>query len=145
VARTALSLIAKNSAPERFTIQAYASGRKMAPKPRPLRLQVKLTDEEHEQLSAQAAALGKTRSAFVRDALRKAAEHETTVPSTVTRTDALGLLASAVEEGSVTAMVALERALRLQPVEAPVHRRRGRVTVADLTPDELQAGLRLVR
>jgi hypothetical protein len=100
---------------------------------------VRLTDSEHEQLSRRAAALGKTRAALVREALRRAAEAETQASATPTRTDALGLLANAAEEGSVTAMVALERALRLQPVEPdrrPVVP--GTVRVRDLPPGALR-------
>jgi Ribbon-helix-helix protein, copG family len=116
----------------------------MPQRPRPHRLHVRLSREEHDQLSARAVALGKTRSALIRDALRKATTEETTEdatpPGTVTRTNALAMLAAAAEQGSVTAMVALERALRLEPLAEPLAPvMPGEVKLSDLPPGVLRA------
>jgi hypothetical protein len=57
----------------------------------------------------------------------------------------LRLLAAKGKAGSVLAMLALARELRLEPVEpAAPRRRRGRVRVRDLTAEELRAGMRVV-
>jgi hypothetical protein len=110
------------------------------------RVTVVLDAEQLAQLDAEAAALGISRSAALRRHLDETEPLQAPELVTPTRETTLAKLEQAAANGSVTAMTALARELRLGgPLEAPVRRRRGRVTVADLTPDELQAGLRLVR
>jgi hypothetical protein len=103
------------------------------------RVTVVLDAEQLAELDAEAKALGISRSAALRRHL------DETGPLTPTRETTLAKLEQAAAKGSVTAMTALARELRLGgPLETSMRPRRGRVTVDDLTPDELQAGLRLV-
>ena len=111
----------------------------MPQKPRPRRIQVKLSPEEYAHLATKAAALGLTKSATVRDALRKAtSEAGAPAPTTeLARSEALELLAAAARDGSITAAAVLARELRIEPVEqrptvvAPV-------TVGSLPPGALR-------
>jgi hypothetical protein len=110
------------------------------------RVSVVLDAEQLAQLDAEATALGISRSAALRRHLDGTQPLQTPELVTPTRETTLAKLEQAAANGSVTAMTALARELRLGgPMETSAHRRRGRVTVADLTADELQAGLRLVR
>jgi hypothetical protein len=82
-------------------------------------VQVKLDQDEYDALAVKAGDMGLSRSALVREAVRTyAMTEEQGEPS---RVEALELLAIAARAGSVPAQIALERALRLAPleVEAP--------------------------
>src|SRR5262245_29782131 len=103
----------------------------MPQKPRPRRVQVKLSADEHAQLAAKAARLGVTKSARVRGALRKATKPE------LVRTEALELLATAARNGSISAAAVLARELRIEPVEQRPTAV-ARVTVGDLPPGALR-------
>jgi Ribbon-helix-helix protein, copG family len=112
----------------------------MPQKPRPCRIQVKLSAEEYAHLATEAATLGMTKSAMVRDALRKTVS-EAGAPVAATtelaRTEALELLAVAARNGSITAAAVLSRELRIEPIE----RRPKAVTtvaVSDLPPGALR-------
>jgi hypothetical protein len=110
----------------------------MSPKPRPYRVQVKLDRQEYQSLAARAAALGTTRSAVVRDALRTAAADDT-APATgaLTRVEALQLLAEQAKGGSAVAAAALARELRIEPVAAETVKT-GPVSLDELRPGELR-------
>lgn len=86
----------------------------MAQRPRPCRVQVKLNRDEYATLAAKAAELGVSRSTLVRDAIRTYGRAAT---GELTRMDALELLATAARDGSVPALIALERTLRLAPLQ----------------------------
>ena len=86
------------------------------PAPRPHRLSIKLTDHEYEELEARAAAEGTTKAAIVRAAIASARARG--AGADLTHDQALALLSDAAISGSVVAMVALERALRLLPPPA---------------------------
>ena len=87
----------------------------MAPRCRPRRLSLKLTNEEYEALEARAAAIGATKSQIIRDALREAPD-DVAPAAELTRVEALELLAEQARAGSVAAAEAVARELRLQPV-----------------------------
>jgi hypothetical protein len=110
------------------------------------RVTVMLDGEQLARLDAEATALRISRSAVLRRHLDGSRPLPTPEVVTPTRETTLAKLELAAANGSVTAMTALARELRLGgPLETPLGRQRGRVTVADLTPDELQGDLRLVR
>jgi hypothetical protein len=105
---------------------------------------VKLTAAERDALRARARAEGVPMASVLRSAIEPAPTtrparssffHDDRPP---TRAGVLAMLAQAAEGGSVAAMVALERALRLGG--SPSSPKTGPVTV-----DELRAGLRAVR
>jgi hypothetical protein len=108
------------------------------PKPRrPHRIQVKLSDSEFGALEALASA-GRTKADVLRSALTAspaAARPETTTPPT--RRHAIALLREAAEQGSVPAMAALERALRLGGEASEV--RPGPISL-----DEIESELRAI-
>jgi len=111
----------------------------MAQRARPRRLMVKLTDSEHEALKARARAEGVPMAAVLRAGIASAeAPAERPAP---TRERVLAQLAEAADGGSVPAMVALERALRLGG-EAPRAFKPGPVGLDEL--DSIPE-LRLVR
>ena len=89
----------------------------MSQKARPYRVQVRLDQAEYDALAEGAAAVGVSRSAFVRDAIRTT---RTPDAAAATRVEVLDLLAEAARDGSVSAMTVLARELRLQPVEPEV-------------------------
>jgi Ribbon-helix-helix protein, copG family len=112
----------------------------MAPRPRPRRLSVKLTDQEYNALEARVAAEGTTKAAVVRAAI--ASPRARGAGAGLTHDEALGLLSDAAKRGLITAMIALEPALRLAPVkpgeptaEQPVPP--GEPTAEQPVPDEL--------
>jgi len=110
----------------------------MPQKPRPRRVQVKLSDEEYSQLAASAAMLGTTKAAIVRDALTKtSSDGPRPVPGEPSRNEALELLAAAARDGSVTAATALARELRIEPVKPPPTVV-GTVKLRDLPSDALR-------
>ena len=84
----------------------------MSRRPRPRRVQVKLSQLEFEQLDARATAVGVTRSAFVRQALREVGDEGPPVGR-------VAVLDRLARDGSTAALIALSRELRLAPV-APV-------------------------
>jgi hypothetical protein len=110
------------------------------------RVTVVLDAERLACLDVEAQALGVSRSEVLRRRLDETEPLQAPAIVAPTRETTLMKLEKAAAAGSVVAMATLARELRLGgPLEAPVRRRRGRVTVEDLTPDELEAGLRLVR
>jgi hypothetical protein len=79
-------------------------------------VKVRMTPAEIERLDALAAERGVTRSRLLRSVLES--EHKPTAPlPELSRGWALERLQAAAADGSVTAMVALERALRLAGAE----------------------------
>jgi hypothetical protein len=95
------------------------------------------------QLDEEAGALGVSRSEVLRRRLNDSEPLPVPEPITPTRESTLMKLEQAAAGGSVVAMATLARELRLGGALQAVKPKRGRVTVADLTADEL--GLRLVR
>jgi hypothetical protein len=99
-------------------------------------LRVRLSDEEMARLDAAAVAAGETRAGFARRLLQGDGEPVSVPPS---REEAIELLAAAARNGNVTAMMALERALRLGGESAqrePVQT--GPVSLEELPPGELR-------
>src|SRR5262245_41014177 len=108
------------------------------------RVTVVLDDESLARLDGEARALGISRSKALRRRLEDVDVDPLHEPeaSSPTRASTLAKLERAAAAGSVTAMVALERALRLAPlVEPGPTLKPGPITVRDLTAAEL----RLVR
>jgi len=95
-------------------------------------VQVRLTEDELERLDTLAAERHETRSGVLRGAL----EPEALPP--LSRTWALEQLQAAAMHGSVNAAVALERALRLADVPAPLQ-------TGPITAEEFARSLRVVR
>jgi hypothetical protein len=114
----------------------------MPPKPRPHRVTVKLDADEFAALGARAAAIGKTKSQVVRDALRAATVGDVTPATPPTRAEALDLLAEQARDGSVVAAVAVARELRLKPLVEPARRP---IETGPVSLEELRNELRVVR
>lgn len=111
----------------------------MPRKARPHRVTVKLDADEYAALGARAATLGKTKSQVVRDALRSTPDGEVTPATSLTRAEALGLLAEQARAGSAVAAAAFARELRLEPVEADQPpATTGFVRLRDLPPGALR-------
>jgi hypothetical protein len=97
---------------------------------------VKLSDAELGALEA-LASTGRTKAEILRSALASPAKPRPATSAPPTRDDALSLLREAAEQGSVPAMVGLERALRLGG-EASTPKP-GPVSLDELDPGELRA------
>jgi hypothetical protein len=110
----------------------------MAKQRRPHRIQVKLSDAELHSLEARVGATGGTKADVMRSALEMPGPVAAEFLEVPSRERALALLAGAAEQGSVTAMASLERALRLggEPPQAP--------RTGPVTPEELRQALRAI-
>jgi Ribbon-helix-helix protein, copG family len=100
---------------------------------------MRLSELDRARLDRLASARGLSRSELVRRLLAEA-EGAPATPAGISRSEALHLLADKARSGSVGAMVALERALRLggEPaLPAPV--KAGPVRLEELTADDLRA------
>jgi hypothetical protein len=101
---------------------------------------MRLAELDRARLDRLARARGLSRSELVRALLADADSAPTTSSAPPSRLEAIELLAEKARGGSVVAMVALERALRLggEPaMPAPV--KTGPVRLEELTADELRA------
>lgn len=101
---------------------------------------MRLPEPDRARLDRLASARGLTRSELVRRLLREADGAPAMPAGHPSRLEALELLQEKAREGSVAAMVALERALRLggEPaMPAPV--KTGPVRLEEVTVDELAA------
>jgi Ribbon-helix-helix protein, copG family len=101
---------------------------------------MRLTELDRARLDRLAADRGLTRGELVRRLLREADGAPSEPAGHPSRLEALELLRTKAQEGSVAAMVALERALRLggEPaMPAPV--KAGPVALDELASDELRA------
>ena len=101
---------------------------------------MRLAELDRARLDRLARERGLSRSELVRALLAEASGAPAAAPGRPTRQEALELLAAKARSGSVTAAVALERALRIAgepPAAAPV--KTGPVRLDELTPDELRA------
>jgi hypothetical protein len=99
---------------------------------------MRLAELDRARLDRLAAARGLSRSELVRRLLAEADGAPATVAPS--RSEALQLLAEKARSGSVVAMVALERALRLGGEPAmPTPMKTGPIKLEELTADELRA------
>jgi hypothetical protein len=113
----------------------------MARTARQHRIEVLLSDEEHDALRERAQLEGRSMGAVIRSLLGPGGDEVPAAPAT--RGEAIALLAVSARSGQVTAQIALERALRRLPVPAV---QAGPVELGDLSDDELRGGpLRVVR
>jgi hypothetical protein len=101
---------------------------------------MRLSELDRARLDRLSRARGLTRSELVRSLLAEADGAPAAPPGPPSRLEALELLTAKARGGSVVAMMALERALRLggEPaMPAPV--KPGPVRLEELTADELRA------
>jgi len=110
----------------------------MAQRRRPHRLEVKLTDAEHEALSARARERGVPMATVLRETYFRNAEVSPPPDEVPSRRAVLAQLAVAADGGSVHAMTVLARELRLEE-PAPV------LKPGPVTAEELARELRVVR